>query len=36
MSDPARTLVLLGEPGVLAVEADVVAIERGNEPRRSD
>jgi hypothetical protein len=23
MSDPARTLVLLGEPGVLALEADV-------------
>jgi len=32
MSNPARRLVLLGEPGVLALEADVLTIETGNEP----
>jgi hypothetical protein len=32
MSNPARTLMLLGEAGVLALESDVLTLETANEP----
>ncbi len=32
VSDPARALMLLGEAGVLALEADVLTIETANQP----